>query len=312
MSESKTEISVTEQNTESKQQNTEEKKLSKKERKALEFREKLESKKLSKQQKQEDPEKRIKEKEEKKEERKESKKLKRKAIDEAEASKNENTKHPEPSADSTPATTGSKKKKRRKSKTKKEGESANRFLLFVGNLPFNYEQSELEAHFTKAKPDVIRGRLKSGFAFLEFKGDDASQRLVTALKFHHSEFKGRKINVELTAGGGGNSDLRREKIREKNEKLEQQRKAEIEKENELKAQRKHIKFDDKKEGESVDAKPKDTEESNTSVPEEEDVSGIHPSRRRLITDESKKKKASKWKGQKSVENFNSNSSNRNF
>lgn len=311
MSEVKTEGSSVENNLELKQESTEEKKLSKKERKALEFREKLEAKKLSKQQKKEDPEKRIKEKEEKKEKRKESKTLKRKSVDETDANKEENTKQPEPPTDGASTVTGSKKKKRRKSKGKKDGEGS-RFLLFVGNLPFNYEQSELEAHFTKAKPDVIRGRLKSGFAFLEFKGDDASQRLVTALKFHHSEFKGRKINVELTAGGGGNSDLRREKIREKNEKLEQQRKAEIEKENELKAQRKHIKFDEKKENESSDAKPKESEEFDKLAPEEEDVSGIHPSRRRLIADDSKKKKASKWKGQKSVENFNSNSSNRNF
>lgn len=52
--------------------------------------------------------------------------------------------------------------------------------------------------------------------------------------YHHSEFedgksKPRKINIELTSGGGGNSDSRRGKIGSKNEKLEEERKRNYEK-----------------------------------------------------------------------------------
>lgn len=51
----------------------------------------------------------------------------------------------------------------------------------------------------------------------------------TCLKlFHHSNFDDglsapRKINVELTAGGGGKTKHRTEKIEEKNQKLNEQR-----------------------------------------------------------------------------------------
>jgi nucleolar protein 6 len=44
-----------------------------------------------------------------------------------------------------------------------------------------------------------------------------------ALKMHHTEILGRKINVEATAGGGGKSEARVKKIKEKNSKLHDQR-----------------------------------------------------------------------------------------
>jgi hypothetical protein len=44
-----------------------------------------------------------------------------------------------------------------------------------------------------------------------------------ALKMHHTEILGRKINVEATAGGGGKSEVRVKKIKEKNSKLHDQR-----------------------------------------------------------------------------------------
>ena len=52
--------------------------------------------------------------------------------------------------------------------------------------------------------------------------------LLQALKLHHSAIPGhgdRKINVELTAGGGGNkSEFRLKKIKERNDRLAKQRK----------------------------------------------------------------------------------------
>jgi len=40
---------------------------------------------------------------------------------------------------------------------------------------------------------------------------------------HHTDIKDRKIRVELTAGGGGNSDARKQKIKAKRDKLNQER-----------------------------------------------------------------------------------------
>jgi nucleolar protein 6 len=46
-----------------------------------------------------------------------------------------------------------------------------------------------------------------------------------ALSKHHSDFKGRRINVELTVGGGGNkSENRKKKIKVKNDSLAEERK----------------------------------------------------------------------------------------
>ena len=59
-----------------------------------------------------------------------------------------------------------------------------------------------------------------GCAFLEFSHKNALQQ---ALKLHQSELDGRKINVELTAGGGGKSDTRLQKVKERNKGLATQR-----------------------------------------------------------------------------------------
>ncbi len=59
-----------------------------------------------------------------------------------------------------------------------------------------------------------------GFAFVEF---DSHRILERALNLHHTVFLGRKINVELTAGGGGKGSQRQTKIEEKNLKLNMER-----------------------------------------------------------------------------------------
>lgn len=56
-----------------------------------------------------------------------------------------------------------------------------------------------------------------GCAFLEFRGASGLQ---SALRLHHSVLDGRKINVELSAGGGGNSASRVRKLKVKNAKLD--------------------------------------------------------------------------------------------
>lgn len=277
--ESESESNVNKNKTDS--QNTDNSKLSKKERKALEFKQQLESKKTKKlQQQQHDKPIIVKEPKEKKNNKRDGNK-KRKANDEGDGDSNNNTKEKENDKkveNNEDGTTSTKPKKKKRRKNKKKGgddssstttkDSGPRFILFVGNLPYKYELTKLEEHFQPASPDVIRPREGKGFAFIEFSGDDASRRLTIALsKLHHTDFMGRKINVELTAGGGGNTEVRKKKIQEKNLKLEESRKKEIEKEKLEKEQRKHIKFDD-----NGDSKEKDDDRS----------ADIHPSRRRLL------------------------------
>lgn len=66
-----------------------------------------------------------------------------------------------------------------------------------------------------------KGSTKSkGCAFIEFSHRNALQQ---GLKLHHTLLEGRKINVELTAGGGGKSEERLRRVRERNKALNTQR-----------------------------------------------------------------------------------------
>ncbi|KAI9316493.1 hypothetical protein BX666DRAFT_1878400 [Dichotomocladium elegans] len=126
-----------------------------------------------------------------------------------------------------------KKKRRRGGAAKKD--NSKRFILFVGNLPKDTEANELAEYFEKSiqgdRP-IVRlmtdreTKAPKGFAFVEFKD---SQQLTSALGLHRSKFKSKPINVELTAGGGGTSDARKEKLKQKNERLQQERLAERQK-----------------------------------------------------------------------------------
>lgn len=146
--------------------------------------------------------------------------------------------------------------KKPKLKTKeKEEKTAARFIVFVGNLPYSTTTPQIARHFQKLAPAHIRhstdkdtGKSR-GFAFLEFTDYSAMK---TCLKvYHHSNFDpertarlpesafdehgleigdkdverktGRRINVELTAGGGGKGSGRKEKIEKKNTKLFEER-----------------------------------------------------------------------------------------
>jgi len=101
-------------------------------------------------------------------------------------------------------------KKRAEKASKKASNPAytDKFIIFVGNLPFTATTASIEKHFGTVKPKSIRHLTKKedpskskGCAFVEF--DDYTQ-METALRlFHHSVFNdglgpGRKINVELT------------------------------------------------------------------------------------------------------------------
>ena len=204
---------------------------------------------------------------------------------------------------------------------------AHRFIVFVGNLPYKATDATIRGHFKKLEPFTLRHRTdpettkSKGFAFLEFENYD---RMKTCLKlYHHSMFdpermakgeepvlgdggeeengnkkkardvkpsKGaRRINVELTAGGGGRAEGRKEKIRVKNDRLGQQRqrRADAEKKEREKKTReegeangaKSAKRKAKDEGESnavkhVKKKSEDMETNGAA----EGMADVHPSR----------------------------------
>jgi len=114
-----------------------------------------------------------------------------------------------------------------------------RFILFVGNLKYTTTAEAIKAHFAACDPPpTVRLRTpkpasagkpvnkSKGCAFVEFSHRNALQQ---GLKLHQSELEGRRINVELTVGGGGKSDVRHTKLRERNKGLFDQRKDRIEK-----------------------------------------------------------------------------------
>jgi nucleolar protein 6 len=69
-------------------------------------------------------------------------------------------------------------------------------------------------------PPPSKAVKSKGCAFLEFSTKQALQQ---GLRLHHSVIDGRQINVELTAGGGGNSETRISKLKERNKELHGQR-----------------------------------------------------------------------------------------
>lgn len=167
-----------------------------------------------------------------------------------------------------------------------------KFIVFVGNLPYDTTDATLQAHFQKIMPFTLRHRTdpktkkSKGFAFLEFENYD---RMQTCLKlYHHTEFdpaehapegaatagrnksKGpRKINVELTVGGGGKTEGRKDKIKVKNQRLEEQRERRQEQERKEKARA------DRK-GEKA-KKPGAANQEGAQVGDPDNV-GMHPSR----------------------------------
>ena len=45
----------------------------------------------------------------------------------------------------------------------------------------------------------------------------------SALKLHHTKFGDRRINIELSCGGGGKTEERTEKMKSKNKRVQRQR-----------------------------------------------------------------------------------------
>lgn len=167
-----------------------------------------------------------------------------------------------------------KRKTRRGRKGKgRNGKSGNRFIIFVGSLPKDITQTELQAHFKTSSPDFIRVRSDKGIAFLEFDGDkdgkNIQSRMDTALLQNKTEIRGKRINVELTVGGGGNSENRLAKLKTKNDKFEQEYNTRMEK---------MIKDGAQKKRANAEANAGKTSESSSRPA----VAGMHPDRAKMF------------------------------
>lgn len=159
----------------------------------------------------------------------------KKTKEDREQGKEQKRKHAEE-----PTTTESEPvKKKRKTRRGRGGKGrngdkkGNRFIVFVGSLPKDITATELQAHFKSSSPDHIRMRSDKGIAFLEFDADkdkhNIQRRMDVALLQHRTLLKDKRINVELTVGGGGNSSDRLEKLKNKNLKLEDERRERVKK-----------------------------------------------------------------------------------
>ncbi|KAE8250460.1 hypothetical protein A4X13_0g4707 [Tilletia indica] len=109
--------------------------------------------------------------------------------------------------------------------TRKEPQlSASKLKSIAKGKASGPKQAAEESASAKDADPVLMGKdgkpLSKGCAFVEFKTSNALQK---ALRFHHTQFGGRQINVELTAGGGGKSSERMEKIKVKNTELDVER-----------------------------------------------------------------------------------------
>lgn len=176
--------------------------------------------------------------------------------------------------------TNNSSQKVKKQKIEKTSKKKVRFILFVGNLPHSCTQEDILKHFEAASPSVVR--VRKGYAFLEFSGNQASSQLNTALRYHHTTMQGRKINVELTVGGGGNSENRRQKLKEKNDQLQEERASRISKEEEEQREKDRT-LGRKNNNSNNKADEKGANTSITSKPvQESTVNSIHPSRLKLL------------------------------
>ncbi|KAJ7070810.1 hypothetical protein C8F01DRAFT_1206491 [Mycena amicta] len=122
---------------------------------------------------------------------------------------------------------------------KGKGNVKQRYILFVGEYRCLAFPTALKPLFQAISnpPPTVRLRtpkpasgkptVKSkGCAFVEFTHRNALQQ---GLKLHQSELEGRRINVELTVGGGGKGDARIQKLKDRNKSLHGERKDRLEK-----------------------------------------------------------------------------------
>jgi nucleolar protein 6 len=109
-----------------------------------------------------------------------------------------------------------------------------RFIAFLGNLPFDTTEQEIIAFFSGCGLPEVRLTTDRQASRLRIRCVP-HEEFQKALRMHHQKMKGRRVNVEVTAGGGGNGAARQEKIKAKNQRIQRFREKLHEKATEYKA-----------------------------------------------------------------------------
>ena len=102
------------------------------------------------------------------------------------------------------------------------------FFSRSGNLSFECTEDDIRNHFdfdggisdVRILTNKTTGKSK-GCAFLELSTKKIQAK---ALKLHQSTLCGRRINVEVTCGGGGKGERRMTKLKSKIDKMKEKRK----------------------------------------------------------------------------------------
>uniref|UniRef100_A0A0P4WGI1 RRM domain-containing protein n=1 Tax=Scylla olivacea TaxID=85551 RepID=A0A0P4WGI1_SCYOL len=106
---------------------------------------------------------------------------------------------------------------------KKQQQPEKKYVLFLGNLPFELTDDEVREHFKVVGDNIVRVTLMQlkksgkgkGYGFIEFKDAAAYNK---ALKLNLSQLKDRKINVQFTTPGK-NTKTRKAFMKNKTKKL---------------------------------------------------------------------------------------------
>ncbi|KAJ8924287.1 hypothetical protein NQ315_007080 [Exocentrus adspersus] len=103
-----------------------------------------------------------------------------------------------------------------------------RYVLFVGNIPYDTNRQDIIEHFKKSgeiKDVRIQTEKKTsrprGFAYVELANEESYQK---CLSMHHTFLKDRRINVLYTQGGKKKGVDKKKEIKVKNMKLHAMRK----------------------------------------------------------------------------------------
>eukprot|EP00039_Didymoeca_costata_P029592 m.25362 g.25362 ORF g.25362 m.25362 type:complete len:275 (+) comp7699_c0_seq3:203-1027(+) len=104
-----------------------------------------------------------------------------------------------------------------------EEEKKKRYILFVGNMSFQTKLEHIWQHFGRfgGLTDVRvltdkKTKRPKGICFVEYDNRESHNK---ALGLHQTKMCGRVINVELTVGGGGSGENRKQRLDLKNNKL---------------------------------------------------------------------------------------------
>ncbi|CAH1966823.1 unnamed protein product [Acanthoscelides obtectus] len=104
-----------------------------------------------------------------------------------------------------------------------------RYVVFVGNIPYDLKKEDIVEHFQTCGeirhiriPTEKKSNKPRGFCYVEVADEESYQK---CLSKHHSFMKGRRINVQYTHGGKKKGENEKKVVKAKNLKLQALRKS---------------------------------------------------------------------------------------